>query len=826
MAIVIVAGTVCFSLAVLTADWGAANVWLLVIGGFTVLVGSRMTIQIPRFKGYVSVSDTLIFLTLLLYGGNFAVMLAAIEAATSAWKFCNRKITVLFNAATLAISTTAVVLMLKGFGFDAEEQLHGHDGNRQTFLIALSLIVLTQFIVNTSLASVYDALKNSSATWEIWKNKYIWTFLTYLIGAATAGVIVQAGELMGWGVTIAALPVIFFVFLSYKMYLKNVEISVQQAEQAEQYAKILETQSTALRESEERFRSAFDYAPIGIGLVSPFGNWLKVNLALTEILGYSQEEFLGTTFHSMIHPDYLGDTLKKMHQLVSGESPNCQMEQRYIHKNGQTVWTSWSVSAASNTTSERPNLIFQLQDITAKKSAEEKLQHEATHDALTGLPNRPVFMKRLGHALQKTQEIVGYKVTVLFIDLDRFKYVNDSLGHLIGDELLKEIGVRLIECMRPTDLVARLGGDEFTILIEGKIDVDEVAVIADRIHHKFSMPFDLRGHEVYSSASIGILHASEKHLTSEDVMRDADTAMYQAKRAGKARHEVFDEKMHRVAKETLQLETDLRRAVERGCIEVVYQPIYSLETDEIECFESLARWVHPDLGEIRPSKFITLAEEIGLIDRVCEQVLRKACEEIGSLQKRESDEKKYAVSINLSCRQFSQKTLVKNIEDILSETNFPPSRLKLEITESVFFEHQDRAVVMLNQLREDGIEINIDDFGTGYSNLGYLMKLPISALKIDRSFVSMIDSQGKNDDIVRAIITLSRNLGLKVIAEGVETSAQVAALKRLKCESAQGYHYAEPMTFEGLKKFLNYSDAIADMPPAGFDDVSTLLQIQ
>ncbi len=826
MAIVIVVGTVCFSLALLNADWAAANIWLLVLGALTVFVGSRMTIQIPRFKGYVSVSDTLIFLTLLLYGGEFAIMLAAIEAATSAWKFCNRKVTVLFNAATLAISTTAVVLVLKAFGFLNEEHLHGHDGNRQTFLIALSLIVLTQFIVNTSLATVYDSLKNSSATWETWKNKYIWTFLTYLIGAATAGIIVQAGELMGWGVTIAALPVIFFVFLSYKMYLKNVEISVQQAEQAEQYAKILETQSTALRESEERFRSAFDYAPIGIGLVSPFGKWLKVNLALTKILGYSLEEFLATDFQSMIHPDYLGDTLTKVHELLSGKNPNWQMEQRYIHKNGQTVWTSWSVSAASNTTSAQPNLIFQLQDITAKKSAEEKLQHEATHDALTGLPNRPVFMKKLGEALEKTKQLVGYKVTVLFIDLDRFKYVNDSLGHLIGDELLKEIGVRLKDGMRPSDMVARLGGDEFTILFEGKVDTDEVSRIAERIQQKFDMPFNLRGHEVYSSASIGILHASEKHLTSEDVMRDADTAMYQAKRAGKARHEVFDEKMHRVAKETLQLETDLRRAVERECIEVVYQPIYSLETDEIECFESLARWVHPELGEIKPSKFIALAEEIGLINRVCERVLRKACQEIGSLQKRQSDEKKYAVSVNLSCRQFSQKSLVKSIEDILNETHFSPHRLKLEITESVFFEHQDRAVVMLNQLREAGIEINIDDFGTGYSNLGYLMKLPVSALKIDRSFVSMIDSEGRHDDIVGAIITLARNLGLKVIAEGVETKSQYEALKRLKCEAAQGYHFAPPMTFGALKEFLNYVDYDVDLPPAGFDDVSTLLQIQ
>lgn len=827
MAVVIAAGIVCLGLAAFLAQWESANIYLLLLAVFTVGVGSRMTIQIPRFKSHVSVSDTLIFLTLLLYGGGFAIMLAAIEATVSAWKFCNRKVTVFFNAATMAVSTGAVVLALDSLRFAfGTPNVYGHADDLQTFIIALSLVAITQFICNTTLAAVHGSLKEQIPLWETWKNKYIWTFLSYFFGAAAAGIMVQISHRWGFGIILVTFPVMFFVYLTYKMYLKNVEISMQQAEQAEQYAKILETQSTALRESEERFRSAFDYAPIGIGLVSPFGKWLKVNVALTEILGYSQQEFLATDYHSMIHPDYLGDTLKKVHELQSGKHANCQMEQRYVHKNGQTVWTSWSVSAASNTTSEQPNLIFQLQDITAKKHAEEKLQHEATHDALTGLPNRPVFMKRLGEALEKTRQFVGYKVTVLFIDLDRFKYVNDSLGHLVGDELLKEIGVRLKDGMRPSDLVARLGGDEFTVLVEGKFDIEEVARIAERIQQKFSMPFDLRGHEVYSSASIGILHASQKHLTSEDVMRDADTAMYQAKRAGKARHEVFDEKMHRVAKETLQLETDLRRAVERECLEVMYQPIYSLETDDIECFESLARWVHPQLGEIRPSKFIALAEEIGLINRVCEQVLRKACQQIGSLQKRQTDEKKYAVSINLSCRQFSQKTLVKSIEDILDETNFSPQRLKLEITESVFFEHQDRAVVMLNQLREDGIEINIDDFGTGYSNLGYLMKLPISALKIDRSFVSMIDSEGRNDEIVRAIITLARNLSLKVIAEGVETRSQLEALKRLKCEAAQGYFFSEPMTFDALKGLLDHRNNSKEILPAGLDSVSTLQLVQ
>ncbi|CAN5525552.1 hypothetical protein BH10ACI2_BH10ACI2_08950 [soil metagenome] len=825
MVTVIVAGLISVSVAVIDFDFPRLDVYMGVLGVLTIAVGSRISVQIPRFKSHVSVSDTFIFLALLLYGGEYAIILAAIEATASASRFCNRKVTVLFNGAAMALSTTAVVLILKLFGLYSENQLHGHADNRQSFVIALSLIALTQFLVNTSLASVYDALKNPIPLWETWKTKYIWTFFSYFIGAASAGVLVQLSDIVGFGVIIAIFPVIFFVYLSYRMYLKNVEISVQQAEQAEQYAKILENQSDALRESEERFRSAFDYAPIGIGLVAPAGNWLKVNRALTEILGYSVEDLLATDFQSIILSDDLGITLIKIHELLSGKIANCQMEQRYVHKTGRTVWTSLSISAANDKKATQQNLIFHIQDINDKTSAEAKLQPEATHDALTGLPNRPFFMNRLSEALEKMSAVDGFNVSVLFIDLDRFKYVNDSLGHLIGDELLKEIASRLRDCMRPTDVVARLGGDEFTILVAGRYDENEVIRIADRIQQKFKIPFDLRGHEVYSSASIGILHASDKHLASEDVMRDADTAMYQAKRSGKARHEVFDEEMHSAAKEILRLETDLRRAVERDEIEVFYQPIYSLKTGEIECFESLARWHHPELGKISPTKFIPLAEEIGLIDRLCEQVLRHACQDIGSLQNRRTDSRRYSVSVNLSCRQFGQDSLVKDIENILSDTRFSPRNLKLEITESVFFEHQDRAIGMLNELRDSGIEINIDDFGTGYSNLGYLKKLPVTALKIDRSFISMIDSDGNNGEIVRAIVTLARNLGLSVVAEGVETESQLGFLKQLECEDCQGFLFAKPMRFEDLKAFLAL-DMPNTLPQDQFDDIATITLLQ
>jgi diguanylate cyclase (GGDEF)-like protein/PAS domain S-box-containing protein len=763
-------------------------------------------------------------LTFLLYGAQFAIVLAAVEAATSAWKFCNRKLTIAFNAASLAISTSAVFVVLGLLSLYDENLLHGQGDDRQGFLTALSVIALVQFTFNTGLACIYDTLKSGLDLWETWKSKYLWSFFSYFIGAASAGLIVQIAELMGWGVIFAAGPVIFFVFLSYRMYLKNVEISVHQAEQAEQYARILEAQSDALRESEERFRSAFDNAPIGIALVSATGTWLKVNHALIDILGYSEGDFLARDFQSMIAAEDLGPTLIKVHELLAGRASNCQMEQRYVHRDGRTVWTSWSVSTASDAKLRQPNLIFQLQDITDKKLAEEQLQHEARHDSLTGLPNRAFFMGRLSEALAKSREVTGYKVTVLFIDLDRFKYVNDSLGHLIGDELLKEIAARLRECMRPADLVARLGGDEFTILVEGRFDISEVSRIAERIQQKFSMPFNLLGHEVYSSASIGILHASDKHLTSEDVMRDADTAMYQAKRAGKARHEIFDENMHDAAKEILRLETDLRRAVEREEIKVWYQPIYSLETGEIECFESLARWEHPELGRIRPVKFIPLAEEIGVINRLCAQVMRKACRDIGTLRKANGE--KFGFSVNLSVRQFAQKTLVQDLESILDETGFDARNLRLEITESVFFEHQDRAVAMLNQLRDDGIAIDVDDFGTGYSNLGYLTRLPLSKLKIDRSFVSMIDEHAGNDQIVRAIITLARNLGLSVTAEGVETETQLRVLRELHCESAQGYLFARPMEFGELRRFLASDPLAAGLSPSSVDDLATISVLQ
>ena len=823
MLAVIALGFLCFAAAIVRFPYEKFDLRFLFLAAFTIGLGSRITIQLPKFKSHIAVSDTFIFFALLYFGGETAVVLAALEAFCSAWRFCNKKITVFFNTGVMALSTALVVIALRLVGIDTEAELHGYAVN--DFIITISVIALVQFFVNTGLSSIYSALKSEKPWWETWKTHYLWIFVTYSIGAPAAGLMVKLVDWVGFSALIATIPVIMFLYLTYRMYLKNVEMSLNQAEKAKEYAEVLEQKSLALTESEERFRSAFNYAPIGIALVSPNGVWLKVNRALCQILGYTEKEFLSCDFQSMLFTEDLGNTLIKIHELLSDKVPNCQMEQRYLHKDGKTVWASWSVSTTNHTQAERPNLIFQIQDITDKKLVEEKLQYEASHDALTDLPNRACFLSRLERALAKSHENPAYKVSVLFIDLDRFKVINDSLGHLIGDQLLIGIAERLRECLRPSDLVARLGGDEFTILVEGKYEAKEVIRIAERIQEQFMIPFQLSGHEVYSSASIGILHATENHLLPEDLMRDADTAMYQAKRAGKARHEVFDQDMHEAVKEILKLETDLRRAVEKDEFYINYQPIYSLETDKIEGFEALARWNHSTFGDIQPSKFIPLAEEIGLIDTLGEHILRKACSQMRSLKDSMPHSTLLALSVNLSCKQFASPNLVTKIKRILEDTHFPANKLKLEITESVFFEHQEKAVEMLHQLRDIGIEINIDDFGTGYSNLNYLMKLPISTLKIDRSFISPIESNGNNTEIVRTIVMLARNLGMKVIAEGVETRAQLDELKKLKCEGAQGYYFAAPMSFEKVQYFLN-ENGITNIPVSSFEDVSVLATIQ
>lgn len=815
-------GGLCVVYSIVTFPIEKLDLNLVILAALTLAFGTRITLPIPQFKSHISVSDTVIFLTLVLYGGEAAIILAAVEAFISARRFCNEQITVFFNSGTLAVSTAAVVVLLSVYGLYSEAQLHGHTGYVAAFLTALSVMAVTQFLFNTLLAATYDSLKSSLRLWETWKNKYVMTFPTYLVGSLGAGALVKLIDLGGFAVMFAAVPVVVFVFLAYRMYLRNVEMSIGQAEQAREYAQAMKERTTALRDSEERFRRAFDHAPIGIAIVSPLGKWLKTNRALSRILGYTPKEFKEMTFHQIMFDDDLGKTLIKLNEVQSGTLEGCELEQRYRHKNGSTVWVSWSASTAGNIGDTGANFIFQLQDISEKKIAEAKLQHEASHDSLTGLPNRAHFMKRLDAALHRFRSEPKYRVSILFIDLDRFKVVNDSLGHFVGDELLVAIAGRLNASMRPPDMVARLGGDEFVVLVEGRYYSEKITRIADRIQKKISTPFKLEGHEVFTTASIGILNVSDQHLTAEDVIRDADTAMYQAKRSGKARHETFDDAMRDAARETHQLETDLRKAIQNGDLKVHYQPIYALDGDSLYALEALARWEHPRLGQISPDRFIPLVEEIGLMDDLGDHVMRTACTEFGSLRRENAELRNVKLSINISSKQFGEEGILDRIENILAETRFPSERLKLEITETVFFEDHERASSVLGRLRAMGIETDIDDFGTGYSNLGYLVRLPISTLKIDKSFVMPMTENPANREVIRTVISLAENLGFKVVAEGIESEHQRDILRSLGCDYGQGYFYSRPLSIAALTEFLDerefpayIPDGVRDVPEAG-----------
>ena len=439
------------------------------------------------------------------------------------------------------------------------------------------------------------------------------------------------------------------------------------------------------------------------------------------------------------------------------------------------------------------------------RELEESREHfraAALHDALTGLPNRTLLMNHLRLAVEHSKRRPEYRFAALYLDLDRFKVINDSLGHIAGDQLLVELARRLEECIRSTDTVARLGGDEFAILLSDIEDYGDATRVAERIHESLGRPFHLGGHEVYTSASIGITLSATGYNEPEAILRDADTVMYRAKANGKARHELFDEAMHARAVALLRTETDLRRGVERDEFRVVYQPILSLTTGEVEGFEALARWQHPERGVVSPSEFIPVAEETGLIVELGRRVLREACRQLSEWQARGLVGPAQHVSVNISGKQFARAELAASVAEALTDSGLDPRCLRLEITESVVMANAESACATLGRLRTLGLGVSIDDFGTGYSSLSYLHRFPVDTLKVDRSFIGRMGEGDENGELVRAIVTLARNLDMRVVAEGVETARQRDLLRGLGCEYAQGYYFSRPLDPNAAVRWL------------------------
>lgn len=558
----------------------------------------------------------------------------------------------------------------------------------------------------------------------------------------------------------------------------------------------------ALRKSEEQFRLTFEMAPIGMAISTLKGKFTRVNHALCNALGYSQAELLELSFAEISHPDDWETHHNLEQMLIDSEESNFQIEKRFIAKDGRIVDTLLKVLVVCDANNKPLHFNNQIVDITERKHMEQQLIHDALHDTLTGLPNRALFMDRLEQQLKRSQRQGGYLFAVLFLDLDRFKVVNDSVGHLIGDKLLIEIGRRLEKSVAPTDTVARLGGDEFTILLEDISSKSQAILVAESIYQTLTFPFHIQGLELFTTASIGIALSSQGYEKPEDILRDADLTMYSAKEQGKARYEIFDYSLRDRALQRLELETDLRHALERGEFEVYYQPITSLPLGTLAGFEALARWNHPIKGAIGPADFIPVCEETGLIIPLGNWLLQEACNTTRNWQLKYPEHPAIKMSVNLSAQQFREPQLVQEVERILAETDLAGKFLKLEITESVLIDNLEMVTEIILRLRKQDIQFSIDDFGTGYSSLSYLHRFPVDTIKIDRSFVSQMQADGENSAIVKAIITLAHMLNMDVIAEGIETTCQLAQLKLLQCEYGQGFFFSKPLCKEKAEAFI------------------------
>jgi diguanylate cyclase (GGDEF)-like protein/PAS domain S-box-containing protein len=789
-------------LPVAALDWG-----YVLMAAVTVSCSARLIVRIPRLKGEITVSDTFIFLALLLYGGEAAVLLAAADGVVASARITKRLVSFVFNPAVMALATFAAAWSLRlGFGHPVVEMTRSHYSAR--FVMLLCVMALVQYVVNAGLAAVRAALMTGQGFVHTWTNGFLWTCITYFAGASAAGIIAKLVGVVSVYAIVAVAPIIAIVYFTYRTYLKSVEASQAQVEQAEKHVAQLshhiaeqERTARALKESEEQFRKAFDHAA-GMALVSTEGQWLQVNQSLCRMLGYGEADLLALSFQKLTHPDDLGHDLTEMYQLVEGKLSTSQSEKRYTHREGRDLWVLQSVSLVRDAEGKPQHFIFQIQDITERKQAEEKIHHAAFHDALTGLPNRILLSDRLSVAVERAKRHRDYQFAVLFIDLDRFKIVNDSLGHQYGDLLLIQVSQRLRHSVRAVDTVARLGGDEFAVLLDGIEGVENAAPTAERIQQHLTMPFDLDGQEVFISGSIGIAFSTAGYDKPEDILRDSDTAMYRAKANGKARHEVFDQAMHTRAMELLQLENDLRHAIERREMCVFYQPITEVATGRFSGFEALVRWRHPQRGLVSPADFIPLAEETGLIIPLGLEVLRQACRQTAQWQREYPSAKPYTISVNLSPKQLKQPDLVEQVRDILDETGLAPHCLRLEITESLVMENAEFAAQVMRRLKNTGIQLSLDDFGTGYSSLSHLHRFPFDILKIDRSFVMRLGEDRGSEKIVKTILMLASELEMAAVAEGVETEEQAARLGALNCTYGQGYLYSKPLPAEAIEPLL------------------------
>ncbi len=610
-----------------------------------------------------------------------------------------------------------------------------------------------------------------------------------------------ADQNLGSMVTIA---MILIISMFTQLLINNINRSRQALRESNETLeqKVIE-RTKELRDSEIKYRTIFENSGAATIIIEKDMTISLANSVFVNICGFSRGEveskksifdFLDAKAHRKILDDEGFLSLDK--------NLECKLIDRERAQKDMLI----TITPISGT----DKCVASLTDISELKEAERQITHQAFHDTLTNLPNRTLFMEHLDMAIKRGKRRQDYHFAVLYLDIDRFKLVNDSLGHSVGDNLLTAFADRIQDSLRDIDTLARLGGDEFVILLEDIEEGNYASMVAERLQRELKRPFVVNGEEVYAPSSFGVVDRTQDYDLPEDIIRDADSAMYHAKEKGRAQYKIFDKKLHEKALHLLQRETDLRKAIQKKEFETHYQPIVSLKTRSVVGFEALIRWNHPQLGLIYPGSFISIAEDTGLIIPITRLMVEEACHDLKIWQERAKHLQKLTMNVNISSRHFLQPSLLNDLKDVLNRIDLAPDHLKLEITETALMEDVEDTVRLVQRMRDYGLQIVIDDFGTGYSSLSYLQRLPIDTLKVDRSFVSRIQSTPDgNRNIVEAIISLAHRLDMIVVAEGVETLEQYTILLDMNCQLGQGYLFAKPLprskVDELIEDMLRYS---------------------
>ena len=778
-------------LALPAADWAQVGAGVVIA-----MLAGLFPVRVPRSKNSFAAGEIFIFLLLLLHGAAAAALAVGGEGLIGSWRTSKRWTSRIVSPAIACVAMFSTGSLLQAVIAGARTLGLYSAG---LLLVATMLCAVLYFVVSTLLITAVPYLKRNQwpTSREMFGN-FGWVGITYAGSASVACLLFLTFQKTGLGVLIAAAPIIAMLLTTLHYFFRQQEadesarlghlVAIErEAELAAQHVRSLEV-------SERRFHSAFTHASIGMALVSFDARVLQVNAALRVLLGVDDGQSIAQQlFSDFVDADDTAMLNDRLSQLNSQQIQSFAVELRLRHRDGIQVWAAVHGSLFSEIDSDAPCLILQVQDITARRQAEADLHHIAFHDALTGLPNRRRFHEHLVQALDRVGVNPQRHFGLMFLDFDRFKLINDSLGHAAGDEFLVQVARRIRSHVRPTDIVARLGGDEFAILAED-LDCEHYAVtLAERLLEVLRQPIQIAGTDISTSASIGITFSGMGYATPAEMLRDADTAMYKAKAGGKARYALFDTGLHTEVSHRLRLEGDLRRALAAGQLSVAYQPLFDLASKRVTGFEALARWEHPELGTISPTAFIPVAEDAGLMVGLTDFVLRRACNQLRQWQLRHREFADLGMHVNVSGNDIAHAAFVTRVITAVAEAQLQPQHLSLELTENILMERLEAALPKLTELRRLGVGLSVDDFGTGYSSLRHLSSLPVNSLNIDRAFVADLQRGSNEAAVVRAIVLLGNSLGKTIIAEGIETPAQMEQLLQMGCTAGQGFHLSRPL---------------------------------